>query len=504
MTATRIAASSGGGSTFAGVYDITASPYNATTGATDNTTAIQAAITAAKGSGGIVYVPPGVFKYASPLVCDQNSKGFSIVGAGGGVGEIAVTPSELRYTGTTSPAISCHSVFSFSLRDLRLTYDNAGFTGDLVDIDGGPHAADCTNWSVIGCSSKAVGASRTARSIVRLNKAINGKIADCGWADATNLLRFGDPATDYVVGVKVEGCTFNYADDAMIALNTGDGENLTIDNCRFEASINTTAIKGGAGNLLYNPVISNCWFGDASASFTWITGLSSFIAGVVSGCRFAAAGGGVYLNLGGKWVILGNSFENGSSAFDSGAPTGLYITSIGNQYGTTRIFPAGWDPSNQSPRQFVSINDQGTAAELGVGLHHIGPYIGIRANENVIETGGPENFTLGAQKGAGLTAMAGTKAAAYWGSNIGSPYNPGPVLAVQAPHSAGFSGHVALMSGPTPAPVVHVESNGLLGFHGSQPVAKATVTGSRGGNAALASLLSALASKGLITDSSTA
>jgi hypothetical protein len=43
-----------------------------------------------------------------------------------------------------------------------------------------------------------------------------------------------------------------------------------------------------------------------------------------------------------------------------------------------------------------------------------------------------------------------------------------------------------------------------VGFYGTAPVAKPTVTGSRAGNAALASLLTALASQGLITDSSTA
>lgn len=42
----------------------------------------------------------------------------------------------------------------------------------------------------------------------------------------------------------------------------------------------------------------------------------------------------------------------------------------------------------------------------------------------------------------------------------------------------------------------------LVGFLGTAPVAKQTVTGSRGGNAALASLLTALATFGLITDSS--
>lgn len=43
-----------------------------------------------------------------------------------------------------------------------------------------------------------------------------------------------------------------------------------------------------------------------------------------------------------------------------------------------------------------------------------------------------------------------------------------------------------------------------VGFHGTTPVAKPTVTGSRGGNAALASLLTALAAYGLITDGTSA
>lgn len=47
-------------------------------------------------------------------------------------------------------------------------------------------------------------------------------------------------------------------------------------------------------------------------------------------------------------------------------------------------------------------------------------------------------------------------------------------------------------------------TNGDVGFYGTTPVAKQTVTGSRGGNAALASLLTALANYGIITNSTTA
>ena len=49
---------------------------------------------------------------------------------------------------------------------------------------------------------------------------------------------------------------------------------------------------------------------------------------------------------------------------------------------------------------------------------------------------------------------------------------------------------------------IWMTTTGHLGFHATTPIAKPTVTGSRGGNAALASLLTQLASYGLITDSS--
>lgn len=48
------------------------------------------------------------------------------------------------------------------------------------------------------------------------------------------------------------------------------------------------------------------------------------------------------------------------------------------------------------------------------------------------------------------------------------------------------------------------EAGGKIGFYGTAPAVKQTVAGSRGANAALASLLTALATMGIVTDSSTA
>jgi hypothetical protein len=61
------------------------------------------------------------------------------------------------------------------------------------------------------------------------------------------------------------------------------------------------------------------------------------------------------------------------------------------------------------------------------------------------------------------------------------------------------------ITAPTPT-LVSVLTGGvvLTGFNGETPIAKPTVAGSRGGNAALASLLTALDALGLLTDSTTA
>ena len=53
------------------------------------------------------------------------------------------------------------------------------------------------------------------------------------------------------------------------------------------------------------------------------------------------------------------------------------------------------------------------------------------------------------------------------------------------------------------ATVLQIKNN-AIGFFGTTATSKATITGSRGGNAALASLLTELAAKGLITDGTTA
>lgn len=81
---------------------------------------------------------------------------------------------------------------------------------------------------------------------------------------------------------------------------------------------------------------------------------------------------------------------------------------------------------------------------------------------------------------------------------LGSPVNV-------AEFSPGGGG--ALGIGRTPSYALDVNGSAgfrsTVGFNGTAPISKPTVTGAKGGNAALASLLTALAAYGLITDSTT-
>jgi hypothetical protein len=110
------------------------------------------------------------------------------------------------------------------------------------------------------------------------------------------------------------------------------------------------------------------------------------------------------------------------------------------------------------------------------------------------------DFTGGGIRASGNSSFtAGTGVEIYWTGaagailcydSTGAAYKPIQVI--------GLNVDLRVAAGVR----ISVDATGI-GFFGATPAAKPTVTGSRGGNAALASLLTALASLGLLTDSST-
>lgn len=156
--------------------------------------------------------------------------------------------------------------------------------------------------------------------------------------------------------------------------------------------------------------------------------------------------------------------------------------------------------------QPIAISELGTAAvpAVKIGSLATGIFVGAGGLNLALAAGGGSRWAVGNNDwlGQGTTGVR----LEWTGSSLTVP-NVIPNRAVAdigvACDSAanGGAGRAALAANAVS--VVLWDSVGLA-FFGGTPVGKPIVTGSRGGNAALASFLTALDSLGLVTDSTTA
>lgn len=154
----------------------------------------------------------------------------------------------------------------------------------------------------------------------------------------------------------------------------------------------------------------------------------------------------------------------------------------------------GFDSVNPAQSAFAPLNIQTTAG-------------GFSVNGNVVADASTALMLAGTQTASGLkTFGAGLKVAGgtFEQAKVYRDASLGLVL-------GGFAGSTNHMTFTDSAGtgIFNLRSGGAffagnIGFFNSAPAAKPTITGSRGGNAALASLLTGLASLGLITNSTTA
>ncbi len=154
------------------------------------------------------------------------------------------------------------------------------------------------------------------------------------------------------------------------------------------------------------------------------------------------------------------------------------------------------DLGNNDLKNVTTINSAGPGVSIGAqsGTGNVTLYrngtavltgtangVQVGAGANVSPTGvGVGQLTIAGSSYTGFIAMDGT--AMYIGHNSGSRD-----LVLQTDETSRFT----------------LGSGGSMGFFGGAGTTKPTITGAKGGNTALANLLTALASLGLITDSTT-
>lgn len=329
-------------------------------GSTDNTTAIQNAINAAKAThqtvssntskGGVVYVPQGVCAFASPLDL-SDAKSVSIVGATGYGPGFPQGSSVLLYTGTgAASAIKMQSAQGTLIENIAITYLSSSFTGYLLDyshsVSNNDAAANVIDKTFLGSYNSS---PWSAAALVYLNDAVSSKITNSFLAYAKIGILFRSTNLDYSNEIIVDNCIFH---DFQTAATMNGGQGIIIQNSTFENnnvrltpfmspaySDNTSGGGAGVNGLDF----INNWVGDGDGSTnafetatsttggTCGTGTASAIGLNFSGNFFAGAA--CLKNVYGA-IVSGNSFDDSGGSFHpvitfAGVSSGIEVSNNG-------------------------------------------------------------------------------------------------------------------------------------------------------------------------------
>ncbi|MCK5020391.1 MAG: hypothetical protein KAS32_25365, partial [Candidatus Peribacteraceae bacterium] len=228
-------------------------------GATNDTVAIQAAITAAiVAGGGVVFFPAGTYVCTGVLTVAAASTGITLKG-------MSITASIIQYSGSVSPFLSLGvATVGFYMEDLKVIYTNALFAGTLINytnaVRGGLNRCFLTGNAIT-----------TATYLLDLDTTIMINISHCRFAYSTYCIRGQDEdGTGYANGVSINNtCDFSeYVTGAI--RNPGNGWFIG-GGTVFEP---TTTDTGGAivmdvACTSRGLSIDNIWCGDATAVGTW-------------------------------------------------------------------------------------------------------------------------------------------------------------------------------------------------------------------------------------------
>jgi hypothetical protein len=324
-----------------------------------------------------------------------------------------------------------------------------------------------------------------------------------------------------IVGNTITGATQN----AIVDQASGKSK-VIAHNSGFDAVIPSVA-SAATITLFMNPLISltgstavtaiDSTVGQATGRTITIipTGNSSFVAGnnIANGVT-ATIGVPIFGVFDGTLWHFSTGFAGGTIA---GATTFASSVTVGTSAAASNLLingPAGavrrieFDTATSLRWRFSTNTEAEGGSNAGsnfdisaysdTGAVVMDPVLRISRATGLSNFVGAVQFTGGAGCGTNVAASNTdvTKHLALYSSTNGFSLSAGRINYV----AAGGIGHFFSVAG---ADRLGVTSTGM-GFNGTAPVAKPSITGSRGGNAALADLLTKLAATGLIADTTTA
>jgi|HubBroStandDraft_6_1064221.scaffolds.fasta_scaffold70299_1 hypothetical protein len=265
--------------------DVTSPVYGAKCdGTTDDTSAIQSALTDANTQGGDVFFPPGktcavASSSSSALNLDQFHSVGMVCGlpdaklnSGGGMTNSCV----IKFTGTAASLLSARSSFGVSINGLLLEATNALFNGLIVDTSHtgtacGRSPCDTENFSF---TNNVIHGESTACAVgLSLDKTIASTVANNVFygctVQARGVASSGSYATttrylhnQFIGASTVSVFQQNPGDGALLEHNTYEGNNFGIP-----------LVQDVTGVASLGVTLSGNWYGDSitSATFSLIT-----------------------------------------------------------------------------------------------------------------------------------------------------------------------------------------------------------------------------------------
>jgi len=315
--------------------------YGATgNGTTDDTSAIQATITAVVAAGGgTVYFPPGSYKISSTIAVGDNS---NVILAGAGPGSSILFPTTSVTTavsfGTSTGGLNC-GFSNMSINCANATscvglyvYSANGFYASNFNIQQASTGLSIYNGVIHYYSNFQI--NRSINNGILINGTVgndrffvNGVMSNVGYTQPTGAgINLQNSGGDWFINMDLisqgVGCLINPA-------NTQYVEWLFMMNCAFDTCSGAgISIQPANGAIVYGCDFTGCWSASSTGSFgVYIQAPGT---GVINGVRF---NGLRCQNNYSHGVVLGNGtniqFANcditGNSQGSSGTNSGLYI-----------------------------------------------------------------------------------------------------------------------------------------------------------------------------------
>ncbi|MGA3065697.1 MAG: glycosyl hydrolase family 28 protein [Tepidisphaeraceae bacterium] len=258
-------------------YLITAAPYNAVgDGATNNTTAIQDAITAAsQAGGGTVEVPAaaGAFEcgeiYMASNVNLQIDSGAELQAVSGLSASVWINVDNCNNweitglgTGASMGTLDGHNGGAAgSLNMVQLAGATIGLIQN-VKVDNSPHEHINCGGSAFNNNVTINGVSISTASTIANTDGIdpageNWLIENCTISDGDDDIAI-KPQNQYCANIDIESCTIESGHGISIGGETNDGLNgLIVNNITFNGTVNGLRLKADRGN---GGLVENCTY----------------------------------------------------------------------------------------------------------------------------------------------------------------------------------------------------------------------------------------------------